>query len=182
MKIRVGFEFVYEFVERTPMVLMLNVHPSRAGDLIRPDQLRFTPTLPITRYADMFGNVCSRVLAPAGRIEICTDAVVADSGRPDPVEPGARAHEIAELPHDTLVFLLGSRYCETERLMNTAWSLFRKTPAGWPRVRRSAISSSPMSASATDTHASPRPRPTPSSSAAACAATLPIWRSRCAAA
>ncbi len=74
MKIRVGFEFVYEFVERTPMVLMLNVHPSRAGDLIRPDQLRITPTLPVTRYADMFGNVCSRVVAPAGRIEICADA------------------------------------------------------------------------------------------------------------
>jgi transglutaminase-like putative cysteine protease len=135
MKIRVGFEFVYEFVERTPMVLILNVHPSRAADLIKPDQLRITPTLPVTRYADMFGNVCSRVVAPAGRIEISTDAVVADSGRPDAVEPGARAHEIAELPHDTLVFLLGSRYCETERLMNTAWSLFGKTPAGWPRVQ-----------------------------------------------
>ena len=86
MKIRIGFEFVYEFVARTPMVLMLNVHPSRAGDLIRPDHLRFTPALPVTRYADMFGNVCSRVVAPAGRIEICADAVVADSGRPDAVD------------------------------------------------------------------------------------------------
>src|SRR6266446_7389119 len=80
MKIRVGFEFAYEFVAPTPMVLMLNVHPSRATDLIRPDQLRITPTLPMTRYADAFGNICTRLVAPKGELQISTDAVVADSG------------------------------------------------------------------------------------------------------
>jgi transglutaminase-like putative cysteine protease len=135
MKIRVGFEFAYEFVAPTPMVLMLNVHPSRATDLIKPDQLCVTPTLPMTRYADAFGNVCTRLLAPKGELQISTDAVVADSGLPDAVEPTAPQHEVAEMPHETLVFLLGSRYCETERLMNEAWSLFGKTPTGWPRVQ-----------------------------------------------
>jgi transglutaminase-like putative cysteine protease len=135
MRIRVGFEFTYEFVAPTPMVLMLNVHPSRATDLINPDQLRTTPTLPMTRYVDAFGNICTRLTAPKGRLDLSTDAVVADSGLPDVVEPVARQHEVAELPHETLVFLLGSRYCETERLMNEAWSLFGKTPAGWQRVQ-----------------------------------------------
>ena len=135
MKIRVGFEMVYEFVARTPMVLMLNVHPSRAIDLIEPDRLRITPALPVTRYTDAFGNICTRLVAPAGPIEIATDALVADSGAPDVVEPAAREHEIGELPHDALVFLLASRYCETERLMNAAWSRFGTTPAGWPRVQ-----------------------------------------------
>jgi transglutaminase-like putative cysteine protease len=135
MRIRVGFEFTYEFVAPTPMVLMLNVHPSRATDLIKPDQLRTTPTLPMTRYVDAFGNICTRLTAPKGRLDLSTDAVVADSGLPDVVEPVARQHEVAELPHETLVFLLGSRYCETERLMNEAWSLFGKTPAGWQRVQ-----------------------------------------------
>ena len=51
------------------------------------------------------------------------------------MEPAALQHEVADLPHETLVFLLGSRYCETERLMNEAWSLFGKTPTGWPRVQ-----------------------------------------------
>jgi transglutaminase-like putative cysteine protease len=135
MKIRVGFDFVYEFVARTPMVLMLNVHPSRATDIIRPDQISTTPALPVTRYMDTFGNVCTRLVAPAGQLEISTDALVHDCGLPDAVEPAARQHEIAELPHDTLVFLLASRYCETERLMEAAWSRFGKTPAGWPRVQ-----------------------------------------------
>jgi transglutaminase-like putative cysteine protease len=135
MKIRVGFEFTYEFVAPTPMVLMLNVHPSRVADLIKPDQLCTTPMLPLTRYADAFGNLCTRLTAPKGELQISTDALVSDSGLPDVVEPAARQHEVAELPHDTLVFLLGSRYCETERLMNEAWSLFGKTPKGWPRVQ-----------------------------------------------
>jgi transglutaminase-like putative cysteine protease len=135
MKIRVGFDFVYEFVAPTPMVLMLNVHPSRVRDLIKPDQLRVSPTLPLTRYQDTFGNICTRLLAPNGELRLSTDALVADSGLHDVVEPSARQHEVAELPHDALMFLLGSRYCETDRLMNEAWSRFGKTPLGWPRVQ-----------------------------------------------
>jgi len=126
---------LYEFVGRTPMVLMLNVHPSRALDVITPDHLRITPSLPVTRYSDMFGNVCTRLVAPPGQVEISTDALVWDSGLPEAVEPNARQHEVAELPHDALVFLLASRYCETDRLMQEAWARFGKTPLGWPRVQ-----------------------------------------------
>jgi transglutaminase-like putative cysteine protease len=135
MKIRVGFEITYDFVAHTPMMLMLNVHPSRAADVIKPDQLRVSPAVPLTRYLDAFGNVCTRLVAPPGQLEIFTDALVADSGLPDPVEPAARQHEVAELPHDALVFLLASRYCETERLMEAAWSRFGQTPLGWARVQ-----------------------------------------------
>jgi transglutaminase-like putative cysteine protease len=135
MQIRVGFEMLYEFVGRTPMVLMLNVHPSRALDVLKPDHLRITPSLPVTRYTDMFGNVCTRLVAPSGQVEIATDALVWDSGLPEPVEPNARQLEVAELPHDALVFLLASRYCETDRLMQEAWARFGKTPLGWSRVQ-----------------------------------------------
>jgi transglutaminase-like putative cysteine protease len=137
MQIRVGFEMLYEFVERTPMVLMLNVHPSRASDIIKPDHLHITPTsmAPVTRYTDAFGNICTRLVAPAGQLQLSTDALVADSGLPDVVEPAARQHEIADLPHDALVYLLASRYCETDRLMQQAWAQFGNTPLGWARVQ-----------------------------------------------
>ena len=135
MKIRIGFEITYDFVAPTPMMLMLNVHPSRAADIIKPDQLRVSPAVRLTRYLDAFGNVCTRLVAPPGQLDIRTDALVADSGLPDVVEPAARQHEVAELPHDALVFLLASRYCETERLMEAAWSRFGNTPLGWARVQ-----------------------------------------------
>jgi transglutaminase-like putative cysteine protease len=135
VKIRVGYELVYECPQPTPMVLMLNVHYSRISDLIAPDHIVTDPALPIAAYRDSFGNWCSRIVAPAGFTRITSDAVVRDSGAADPVAPDARQTPIQDLPGDTLLYLLGSRYCETELLMATAWQLFGTTPLGWPRVQ-----------------------------------------------
>ena len=135
MKIRIGFELVYEFAQKTSVVLILNVHPSRATDLIQPDHIRVSPAVPLTRYRDAFDNICARLVAPQGQLRVFTDAVIADSGLPDPIEPAARQHDVSELPHEALMFLLGSRYCETEHLMNVAWSNFAASPPGWARVQ-----------------------------------------------
>jgi len=135
MKIRVGYELVYECVQPTPMLLLLNLHYTRASDILIPDHIVTTPSVPITAYRDGFGNWCSRIQAPAGLIRISTDALVQDSGQPDPVHPNAKQHAVNELPSETLVYLLGSRYCETDRLSEIAWSLFGNTPEGWPRVQ-----------------------------------------------
>jgi len=135
MKIHVGYDLVYQCVQPTPMIFMLNVHPSRAADLLTADRMRLTPPRSINAYVDAFGNKCVRLLAPAGELRIAGDAVVADSGRPDPVDPGAEEHAVADLPHDALVFLLASRYCQTDRLMKTAWNMFGSMPPGWQRVQ-----------------------------------------------
>jgi transglutaminase-like putative cysteine protease len=39
------------------------------------------------------------------------------------------------LPNETLVFLLGSRYCETDKLADIAWRHFGSSPRGWRRVQ-----------------------------------------------
>jgi transglutaminase-like putative cysteine protease len=135
MRIRVGYELIYGCPQPTPMILTLNVHFSRASDLVRPDYILTDPPTPITAYRDGYGNWCSRIVAPPGDLRIGADAIVHDSGLPDPVEPDAPQHAVEELPADTLVYLLGSRYCETDRLSETAWSLFGNTPPGWPRVQ-----------------------------------------------
>jgi transglutaminase-like putative cysteine protease len=135
MQIRVGYKIVYNLPQPTPMILALNVHPTRASDLIRPDTMRTDPSVPITPYRDGFGNSCSRIVAPQGRILITADAVVNDSGVPDAVSPWAEQVMVPELPEETLTFLLGSRYCETDRLSETAWSLFGQSPTGWGRVQ-----------------------------------------------
>ena len=135
MKIRVGYELIYECPQPTPMLLMLNIHYSRASDLAVPDHLTTSPPVPITGYRDGFGNWCSRLVAPPGRITIASTAILRDSGRPDPVLPAALQHPVQELPEETLLFLLGSRYCDTDRLSETAWALFGQTPPGWARVQ-----------------------------------------------
>ncbi|MBR1206739.1 MULTISPECIES: transglutaminase family protein [unclassified Bradyrhizobium] len=135
MKLRVGFEMHYEFPQPTPMIMVLGTHFTRASDIIVPDHLTTTPAVPITPYRDGFGNWCSRIVAPAGPMRLAADGVVRDSGEPDPVFASAGQHAVEDLPADTLVYLLGSRYCETDRLSEIAWKLFEGTPPGWPRVQ-----------------------------------------------
>jgi transglutaminase-like putative cysteine protease len=63
------------------------------------------------------------------------DFIVRDDGQPDVVEPGAVQHALEDLPVEVLVYLLGSRYCDTDRLTNIAWALFGSVPKGWPLVQ-----------------------------------------------
>jgi len=135
MQIRAGFELIYECPQPTPMIVMLNIHYTRASDVVVPDHLVTAPSLPISAYRDSFGNWCSRLVAPAGVTTISTDTLVNDSGLPDIIAPDARQTPVEQLPEETLIFLLGSRYCETDRLASIAWQLFGKSPTGWARVQ-----------------------------------------------
>ncbi len=135
LQIRVGFEIEYECPAPTPMILALNIHHSRAADLIRPDILFTNPALPITAYHDLFGNWCSRIVAPQGRLVLRADALLNDDGVPDLVAPWVQQIPVESLPESTLVYLLGSRYCETDLLSETAWQLFGNGPTGWARVQ-----------------------------------------------
>ena len=135
MKIRFGYEIVHDFPNPTPMIILLGAHFTRASDIIKPDFMVTTPVVPITPYRDGFGNWCSRIVSPAGRMTLFADGVIRDSGLPDVLTPGAPQHAVEDLPAETLVYLLGSRYCETDRLSELAWSLFERTPPGWPRVQ-----------------------------------------------
>jgi transglutaminase-like putative cysteine protease len=135
LHIAVGYELIYQFPQPTPMMLMLNVHSSRAADIIVADTMTIDPPVAMTGYRDGFGNWCTRLVAPAGRVRIASAGTVADAGLPDPVAPDARQHEVQDLPDDTLIYLLGSRYCETDALMEIAWGLFGNGPTGWARVQ-----------------------------------------------
>jgi transglutaminase-like putative cysteine protease len=135
MKIRAGYDIVYESPQPTSKILLLSVHTSRQHDLLTPQTMRFEPDVPASNYIDGFGNVCTRVVAPAGLFRISADFLVQDSGLPDIVVPEAIQHPVAELPDDVLVYLLGSRYCDTDLMGDTAWSLFKDTAPGWQRVQ-----------------------------------------------
>jgi transglutaminase-like putative cysteine protease len=182
MQIRVGFELVYECPQPTPMVLTLNVHYTRASDIVFPDYLMTDPAVPVMGYRDSFGNWCTRIVAPEGRIRLSSSAVVRDSGAPDPVVATAVQHQVQDLPEETLLFLLASRYCETDRLSETAWDLFGHSATGWGRVQAICDFFTTTSPSAMSMRVPPRPPTMRSASGPASAETSPISLSRSAAA
>jgi transglutaminase-like putative cysteine protease len=135
MQLRIGYELVYSFPQPTPIILLVDVHHSRASDIIVPERLTAEPWIPINSYRDAFGNLCKRALAPPGRLRLAADGVIRDSGQPDEIVRDAWQDSVQDLPEETLVFLLGSRYCETDLLSDTAWQLFSNCTPGYARVQ-----------------------------------------------
>ncbi len=135
MLIRAGYDISFASDMSTPMMAMLSVHPSRHKDLRTSQRIVTVPDVPIYDYLDAFGNVCTRVTVPDGALTLRCDFTIEDSGQPDPYSPDAVQHQIEDLPDDVLMFLLGSRYCETDRLSEVAWALFGHVTPGWARVQ-----------------------------------------------
>jgi transglutaminase-like putative cysteine protease len=126
---------VYQCAQHTPMILNLNVHYSRVSDVVKPDNLILSPSVASSAYRDTFGNWCTRIVAPPGLMRLYADGIVRDSGMPEPVSPWLEQRTVQTLPEETLLYLLGSRYCESDVLSETAWRLFGNTPTGWRRVQ-----------------------------------------------
>jgi len=135
MLIRVGYDIQFDLPCATPIVAQLSIHPSRESDVIGPNEMKIEPAVPTGRYLDSFGNRCTRLMAPAGRLRLSNSVLVYDSGQPDPVNTNARECEVRYLPNEILTFLLPSRYCEVDRFSNIAFELFGATPPGWQRVQ-----------------------------------------------
>ena len=131
MLIRIGYDIALRLPAPTTVVYVLHVHPSRKGDLVKAENFRVEPELPLEDYVDAFGNHCGRVNCPAGVVRFLNDAVIRDPGQLDAYMPDAIQHDVRELPVDTLSFVLPSRYCEVDsELLDFAWQTFGGTPLG----------------------------------------------------
>jgi len=134
MIIRLGYEIAYELKQPTPMILMLGIHSSRVSDILIQDNMATSPPVNIRGSWDSYGNWCSSLLAPDGSFSVSTDALIKDSGKPETINATGRQWPVHELPGEIVMFLLGSRYCETELLNEAAWDLFEHEEPGMARV------------------------------------------------
>lgn len=135
MLIRYGYEITVNSWNPTAMVTMLSVRDGRDADIRVPETFSTDPAIETSTYRDLFGNTCRRFIAPPGDLTLRSDSVIEVSGETDPIGHDAEQHPVAELPDACLVFLMGSRYCETDRLSQLAWNTFGHTPPGWQRVQ-----------------------------------------------
>jgi transglutaminase-like putative cysteine protease len=135
MLIRYGYQITIACPQYTAIVARLSVHPEREGDVIYELPFHAAPMVQSSVFVDEFGSRARRFLAPAGKISLQADGLIADSGQLDDVNFGAAEVPIMALPADAMQFLLGSRYCETDLLGALAWQMFGGCAPGWGRVQ-----------------------------------------------
>jgi transglutaminase-like putative cysteine protease len=135
MLIRYGYEITLNCPQPTALVCLLSVHDDHSGDIRVAERVFTTPIVSTTTYRDLFGNQCRRLVAPVGDLTLWGDATIEDDGELDPIVPDAGEVPVGDLPDECLVFLMGSRYCETDKLSQAAWDMFGAHAPGWGRVQ-----------------------------------------------
>lgn len=135
MYIRYGYDITIEADAPIAMLLQMSVRPERQLDLRGVETFSTEPGVAYSTFVDDFGNFCRRLSAPAGQFRMRQIATITDSGLPEPDFPDAQEMPIQALPDDVLQFLLPSRYCDSDLLLQPAWDLFGQTPRGWERVQ-----------------------------------------------
>lgn len=135
MIVRSGYTIGFDCAGPMPMILMLNVRPELRSRLKTPEVMTTDRGVPIHEYRDSYGNSVMRLTAPPGPITMSAEFLMEVDDTPDPDIRGLRQHAVQDLPDDTLIFLLGSRYVETSKLTQMAWDRFGGTPEGGERVQ-----------------------------------------------
>jgi transglutaminase-like putative cysteine protease len=139
MLIQSEFDIQFHLPAPLTMVAMLNVHPTVFPLLRKPDVLTIEhitqdakTVLGAQHYTDSFGNCCARFSSPEGTLRLSGSHVVEMADEPEALDMNAEPHLIANLPSDTIQFLLNSRYCQVDLLSHIARDLFGATTAGMP--------------------------------------------------
>lgn len=134
MQLRVGCEFRYQAPSLTPTIWQVRPRPD-GQHYVRAHCWSTTPNLVISSYRDVYGNLCDRMNLVEGDNLICYDATVDVPSSVDPVGDAAAQVAIDDLPDETLVYLLPSRFCLSDLLHDEAWDLFGAVEPGWARAQ-----------------------------------------------
>ncbi|MDO5605310.1 MAG: transglutaminase family protein [Paracoccus sp. (in: a-proteobacteria)] len=135
MLIRYGYDITIECDAPLVMVTQMSARPEVQAQLRGIEAFSSDPAVSFSTYIDRHGNLCRRLTAPAGQMRLRQIATIADSGQPEPEYPEAAEMPVESLPDEVLIYLMPSRYCDSDLLGQAAWDLFGTTPPGWHRVQ-----------------------------------------------
>lgn len=134
MRLRIGCHFVFTVDHPTHSVLIVEPHPDEASRVVE-EQFTTDPAVETSRYQDAAGTRCRRLTLPVGRVELDYQGLVEDDGLPDPIDPQAAHVPVADLPDETLTYLLPSRYCQSDQVGDLAFQTFGSIEGGWAKAQ-----------------------------------------------
>lgn len=132
MWLQTSCDFTFDIVTDTPFVLMLRPR-SGANQWIASEEYEIYPSVPVFEFTDIYGNLCQRLIAKPGKFAIHTSAKVMTSDTIDQA-PGMPFVTIDNLPDSVLMYLLPSRYCESDRFSNMASEITQGYLPGYDQV------------------------------------------------
>lgn len=135
MRIRYGYDLAFFCAAPVVVLTQLDAHPEVSHRVVASGSLEIWPAIETTTFTDAFGNEVRRFLAPSGITRVARDCVYECDGSPQEVAPDAREVPLESLPSEFFTYLVGSRYCEVDRLSSVAWQLFGDVPRGWALVQ-----------------------------------------------
>jgi transglutaminase-like putative cysteine protease len=132
MKLKVACQLVYESLENAPLILMLRPQNGLEQQIIEQRYL-LSPNLTLTEYKDVYGNLCQRFMTPIGKLSIETATIVEAKDNLD-INFAADFVPVENLPNDVIIYILPSRYCESDKLYHLAKEITKNVLAGYAQV------------------------------------------------
>ncbi len=132
MRLKICCDLGFDIEQPTPFVLMLRPR-SGAQQWVAKETYQIIPNVPVFEFTDGYGNLCQRLIAPAGKFRIHTEGEVEVADEVDQL-PGAPFVEIQFLPDSVLCYLLPSRYCESDRFGAMATQITEGYSPGYDQV------------------------------------------------
>lgn len=132
MHLQTSCDLTFDITGPTPFIFMLR---PRSGyqQWVTSEKYVLYPTTPVTEFTDNYGNLCQRLVAPAGIFSVFTQAELIVSAGIDKA-PGGPFIEIQNLPDSVLSYLLPSRYCDSEHFSQMAHEITAEQTLGYNQV------------------------------------------------
>jgi len=133
VQILIGYDIQLDFPKPTAMLGLLHTYPNRYN-MVQPEKFNIDPPIQYELFSDKFGNCCTKLMAPTGKLSLKNEAIIEVNGDLDRIDLDAEELPPYELPYDILEFLYPSRYCEADRLQDFSWKQFGHIPSGYKRA------------------------------------------------
>ncbi|MDB5743368.1 MAG: transglutaminase domain protein [Polaromonas sp.] len=134
MKLKAACSITVTAASDCPMIAMLRPRSSPTQWIIS-DRYELEPLVPVTEFADGYGNLCQRLIVPKGRMRISVEVTMQVAAHLD-VPAFAPQTLIPDLPTNVLPYLLQSRYCPSDKMQGKALEIVGNTPIGYAQVEK----------------------------------------------